>query len=434
VAVLAWRLAADVAAERGLPPGRSRVFALGVGLTAGVYLPLVLHSALPDSTMPFAALVLTACLLIARIARDGRVRRTDGRLLGLGVVLGLAAWTRNEAAWLALAWVAVAWRSLRMERRERAAAIAVSAAVAVLVFAPWAIRDWLVFGNPFPGQAVTNAFSLDGRDIFAWSQQPTLARYLAAGAGRLAELRVTGLLHNLLQVLLYLGIPISVIGLVALPWAARVRALRPLLIFSVATFLVTSLLFPVATTWGTFLHGAGAVHVLLIVSCLLALDAAIVRIGRFRGWTRPVAWLGPALTVFGGALFTLALLPGFGAAARDRDAHYEALSARLASAGVTLTPDRRYITNNPIWLAETAGVPALALPDEPPAAVLDLARFPGFAPVGLVIVEGEEFRYWPSSIDAGGPDAECFREIELPPPDGTTDPLAETRVFQVVCG
>ena len=42
LAVLAWRLAADVAAERGLPAGRARTLAVGTGLTAAVYLPLVL--------------------------------------------------------------------------------------------------------------------------------------------------------------------------------------------------------------------------------------------------------------------------------------------------------------------------------------------------------------------------------------------------------
>ena len=42
VAVLAWRLAADVAAERHLSAGRARSVALGTGLTAGVFLPLVL--------------------------------------------------------------------------------------------------------------------------------------------------------------------------------------------------------------------------------------------------------------------------------------------------------------------------------------------------------------------------------------------------------
>ena len=118
MAVLAWRLAADVAEERGLPPGRARTFALGAGLTAAVYLPLVLHSALPDSTMPFAALALAACLLMTRIARDrrGPSRRTRA-CVTLGVLLGLAAWTRNEAVWLALAWVA-----RRLDRPSRSPA------------------------------------------------------------------------------------------------------------------------------------------------------------------------------------------------------------------------------------------------------------------------------------------------------------------------
>jgi hypothetical protein len=53
VPVLAWRLAADVAEERGLSRERSLTLAIGTGLTCAVYLPLLLHSALPDSTMPF---------------------------------------------------------------------------------------------------------------------------------------------------------------------------------------------------------------------------------------------------------------------------------------------------------------------------------------------------------------------------------------------
>src|SRR6187455_1040817 len=51
LSVLAWRLAADVAAERGLPAGRARTLAMGTGLASAVYLPLVLHAALPDSTV-----------------------------------------------------------------------------------------------------------------------------------------------------------------------------------------------------------------------------------------------------------------------------------------------------------------------------------------------------------------------------------------------
>ena len=82
VPVLAWRLAADVAEERGLAPGRARTLALGTGLTAVVFLPLVLFGALPDSTMPFATFALAARLLMTRILRTPPRRREPSATRG----------------------------------------------------------------------------------------------------------------------------------------------------------------------------------------------------------------------------------------------------------------------------------------------------------------------------------------------------------------
>ena len=185
VAVLAWRLAADVAVERRLPLGRARTLAVGTGLSAAVFLPLVLHSVLPDSTMLFGAIVLAACLLGARILRSPaevsagsrglrvRLGLDDGRVIALGILLGLAALTRNEAIWLALAWVVVVWVAGGagglggaggiggLSRRRPAGLVAGAAIPAIIIFLPWAVRDWLAFGSPFPGQALTNALSLE---------------------------------------------------------------------------------------------------------------------------------------------------------------------------------------------------------------------------------------------------------------------------------
>ena len=208
------------------------------------------------------------------------------------------------------------------------------------MFAPWAARDWAVFGNPLPGQAATNALSVTGFDIFAWNDPPTLARYLGVGAGGLLEMRSTGLAHNLLNVLLFLGIPVSLLGLVALPWQGRDRALRPVVLVAVLTFLATSLLFPVATTWGTFLHASAPADVLLIISALGALDAGLAALGRRMGWTRPIAWLGPLLAVFGSALFSVALLPAFGAGARRRSARTRCWRARWPRSGRRSTARR----------------------------------------------------------------------------------------------
>ena len=436
VPVLAWRLAADVAQERGLPHGRASTLAVGSGLTAAVYLPLILHSALPDSTMPFAALALGACLLMTRIARDPRgARLADPRVIGLGVLIGLAALTRNEALWIGLVWAVIAVRLGGLDGAARLRLIGVAGVVAVLVFAPWAWRDWTVFGSPLPGQAATNALSVTGFDIFAWNDPPTLARYLAVGPARLVEMRVEGVAHNLFSVLLLPGLPLSIIGLLALPWQGRDAALRPVLLLSVITFLFTSLVFPVATTWGTFLHAAGPAHVLLIVSALLALDAGIARLGARLGWTRPVAWLGALLGVFGSALFSIALLPSFGEGSRSTAALYEELGRRMAVAGHPLDATAGpVITNFPIWLAESQRIPALALPDESPADVLDLAHDPAFPGTHLLVVVGDSHGRWPAVLDSSTEGADCFREIDLGAPAADrVDPLADVRAFEVVC-
>ena len=434
VPVLAWRLGADAAAERRLSLSRTRVLALGAGLTSSVYLPLVLHSALPDSTMPFAALALAACLLMPRILRDaGRVRLTSPKVIALGVLIGLAALTRNEAAFLGLAWLVAVWRTPVLERSRKLALVAMPAAVALAIFIPWMVRDWLVFGNPLPGQALSNALSVTGFDIFAWNDPPTMARYLAEGPQRLLLMRAEGIYHNLFTVLLLPGIPAAFLGLLALPWFIRLRAMLPLVVLSITTFLVTSLLFPVSTTWGTYLHAAGPAHVLLIVCALLALDAAIERVGKIRGWTRPVAWLGGALTIFGSLLFMAALMPSFGGLSVGLAQRYQALAEQMEAAGLPLEDQGPIITNFPIWLSESTGARALALPAESPADVLDLANT--FTGTRLLILHGDEHGDWPAVLDTTVPGADCFDEIDIGTP---ADPklaraLGNTRVYRLVC-
>jgi hypothetical protein len=115
VAVLAWRLGADAAAEMRLPVGRARTLGMGTGAVASLLGPLVMYGALPDSTALFAVLALSACLLMTRIASrcgSGEKAIPNRQLVALGVLLGVAALTRSEAIWLGLAWLAIVWRGL----------------------------------------------------------------------------------------------------------------------------------------------------------------------------------------------------------------------------------------------------------------------------------------------------------------------------------
>jgi hypothetical protein len=509
VAALGWRMAADVATELRLPPGRARTLAAGTGLVCAVLGPLVVYGALPDSTALFAALSLAGCLLMNRIrartpqgslpAERGRlsagspgddrtspsgpsfahrsnraVRRLAGlfdrRLVALGLIIGLAGLTRSEAVWLVLAWALMGWfwvgpraeaaaQSLpraeaadgptpsparasarparapaRPSRAERLRLVAVPALVALLVFAPWAIRDWLTFGTPLPGQTLANALSIRPTDIYAYQDQPTLARYLAQGPVELIWLRVEGIAHNLFAVLIVPGFPIGLIGLLVLPRFGRLVSLRPLVLTATLTFLVASLVFPVSTTWGTFLHAAGAIYVLLTICCLLALDALIAWVHRIRHWWRPVAWLGPTLATAVAVPLMLVSVGSLNRTAAEMRDRYDALPAALERAGMPLARNQPVVTDNPIWLAETAHVTAIALPEESPDAVVALADRFG---ARLLVVEVDDEREWPAILARGGPGARCFEEVPLVAganeTPGEIAALTRIRAFRIVC-
>jgi hypothetical protein len=429
IPVLAWRIGADLAGERGLPSGRARTLGLGSGLVSAVALPLVLPSALLDSTVPFGVAALAACLLGSRLLREPRAAGVrDPRLLGLGLALGLAALARNEAIWVALAWAALALAAPGASRAVRARLVLVPAAVALAVVAPWLVRQAFTFGSPLPGQAITNAWSITGFEIFAWKQPATLAGYLAAGPAAWLGDRLGGFSHNLVNVLGLPGMPIAAVGLAALPWAVRSRTLRLLVASSLATFAITTLAFPVQTTWGTYLHAAAPAHVLLIVCGLAALDTGLARVGRRRAWTRPVAWLGPLFAGAGALLFLGLGIPSYGANAAGTGARYAALAGRFAALGDPLDPAVPVISNHPIWVAEANRVRALALPDEPVSSVLEIARVFG---ARYVVLDGGSGG-WPARLSTD-PEARCLAPIVLPPATGDSTSTTDFAVYRVAC-
>jgi hypothetical protein len=174
--------------------------------------------------------------------------------------------------------------------------------------------------------------------------------------------------------------------------------------------------------------------VLLVIGGVVALDACIAAIGRLRHWTHPVAWLGPAFAIAALAPLCGVSLTNLKLQADEAKVRYQLLPAAMASAGVPLDGTHPVITDTPIWLAETAGVPTLSLPEESPEAVLALADHFG---ARLLVVRSGTERDWPDILLRGGPASKCFQEVPLTdnsgnkPEKGT--PLFIIRVFRIVC-
>lgn len=422
-APLIWAISRDATEELALPAGRARAVDLGSGSLGALLGIFLMQGVTPDSAAPFTALALLAAWLMPRALRPGP--GGDAWRIALGLALGLAYLTRQEAVYLGLAYLVSAWTQ-RRGPVSLTRALVVPATIAVVVVAPWLVRQALTFERPTFGQALENAWLLRTQEVFAWAERPALARYLAAGPAHLLALRVDGFAHNLLDVLIVPSFPAGLLGLLSLgaqPRLARLAALRPLLVSSALIFFVTTLVFPVSSLWGTFLHAAGPVLAVLAIATLLGLDALVARLRRARRWRRENAWLAPFAAVTLAvpvALLEVALLRG----QADATAQRQAAIASVAPSWGVAPGQATVIGNHPVWLSEGLGVHALALPDEPPTAILDLA---GAFGATVVIVEGSAGERYPAGFApaAGELAAACFRELP--------DAPAGVRAFRIVC-
>lgn len=318
--------------------------------------------------------------------------------------MGLAYLARLEAVYLALAFLLLAaprWRLL----------LPVIAG-GLLVALPWLIRNAVAFGTVFPGMALDIAFFARNEDLFAYLHRQSLLTFLAQGPDVILGNIGRALSHNLVTVLLIRAAPVALTGLVAVVWLWRKRSLRPtalgaLHLSGALTYLAVSVVFPVATLWGTFEHASGPLLAGLTVSAVLGADALVARIRELRGWQRSNAWLAPV------ALLALSLPIAFlqtaplGELARSQANRLENLARAVAE-----QPDlpARMISDHPVWLAEATGLAGLALPDEPPENV---ARLAAALDAPYVVLLEQRGRY-PEAFRT--PEAEaCFEERPLGP-------------------
>jgi hypothetical protein len=449
IAPLAWAVSRAAARVGGLDARRVAAAALAAGILAACLGPLVLGAAVPDSYTPFTVFTVAAALLVPRAlgVAGGSAEAIDRRLspgteatpslaagFGLGLALGLAYLSRQEAVWMGLTvLLMLAWARRRRpaSTRLRASLLALWPIVVggLLVVTPWLLRNLDAFGSAFPGQAVENMFLVRNEDIFAFLDRPNAARYLDQGLATVATNPLAAAWSSVFEVLLLAAFPVGLAGLLSVIGLRRSPALREpgltsLLVSGAITFGTTVLLFPVATRWGTFLHASGPLLVALIVTAVLGTDALMARISTLRGWQRPNVILGPIALLVVAALLGALQLGLLSRQAGERQRQVEAVVATLSEVAAELGVDipSAVITDHPMWLADALGRDALALPDEEVASIMRLSHT--FAAPWVVIVDGRG-RHPAALLD------EDARECLLDDPQPLAVPGAEAWLFRL---
>ena len=408
VAVLARR----TARSSGRDDHDADVVALIAATLVAITQPLVTGSITSDSQALFGVTVVGGVLAVEWALGTGRPRD----LVVAGLVLGASMLTRNETLYLLVAVAVVAVASTPGARGERLSRAALLVAVPAACYAPWALRQWITFGTPFPAQTAANAFSVSPNDIFGWSAPPpSLSTYLAIGPAALIEQRVTAFGHNLIDVLLLPAVPWSFVGLAGAVVLWRARPVRLLLATSVAIFLADTMVFPVSTLYGTFLHGSAPVLALMAIGAAEVAVRAARWAMRWRGGAELAAFV--AVVVAGWSLLGTSFgVADYAAWANAVPVRYQALADALATAGVS---DGVVIATHPSWVWREAGYAAAVLPDEDATSVLSLAAY---YHATAVVVDGLDGP-WPEAASA----THCLVPIALPP---EASPLT---AFAVAC-
>jgi 4-amino-4-deoxy-L-arabinose transferase-like glycosyltransferase len=404
LAPLAWLVARDAARRLELPDNRQRYVALGAGLVAAVAGPFVLTAAIPDSTLPFTVLAVAACVVMPTA-----VKGNTNAVLAVGLLLGLAYLTRMEAIYLGVVFVGLAWLS-GVRGRSLAGRIGAVAVVGGLVVAPWWLRNVAVFGTPMPGQLADNAFMTANEQIFNYLSRPTLADFVAQGPATIAAHIGQALWHDFVDVLLLPGnfVVAGALLTIVVGWrrwrALAGSALAALLAYGAIAFVVTSVVFPVATLWGTFEHAAGPLLVGFAVLAVIGGDALVARIRGWRAWPRPNAGMAPAaLTAVVLAMAVLQVVLA-GVQARARQVQISGVAAAVRDVAAS---DDALISDRPLWLGAALNVPTLALPRDGSAAVAQVAQ--RFGADLVVMVDGDDGA-------TGAVEGPCFEKLPVVAP------------------
>jgi hypothetical protein len=396
IAPLAWAVTREAGAMDALGARRTGAAAIGAGILAALLGPWLVATAGPHSTVPFAVLGTLDALLIARLLRSGEpgTGHPSARAgLVLGLALGLTYLARQEVIWIGLTLLLLATpRILRAASvgRVRTAARLLGPVVigGLLLVVPWLVRQQLTFGGNAAGQVVDNLLLVRNEQIFALHDTPTLEGFLAQGVGGIVGNVARALASQATDTLVLGAFPVGIVGAISILGMRRRRSLRSasalavLLLSGAITFLATALLFPVATLWGTFQHASGPLLVGLIVAAVLGVDAVMTRLSTARGWDPVNVIVGPAALIALTLPVTLIQLASVRGSALDMERRIEAVAVALETAAVaTADPDADrtapLMSDHPMSLAWVLNRPVLVLPDDPPAALGELARVTG---------------------------------------------------------
>lgn len=211
----------------------------------------------PDNFTPFAVISLL-CL----IATWAGLYRNDRWLLAAGALAGLGFLSRSDGILLLVAlgisFLLRRWQKVREgEIRPRWGLIISGMLVALVVVAPWLVRNWATFGSPISPNSSKVIYLRSYTELFSYSLPLGQDYYFSWGFGNILGSKLNAATLNILILTvqgLFLAAPLFLIGIF---FVIKNRVYLPFLVYLVVLYLTMTLIFTEIGVHGTLFHSAG---------------------------------------------------------------------------------------------------------------------------------------------------------------------------------
>lgn len=337
------------------------------------------------STFVLFAWVGGGFLLLLALAQE---KQRLGLWLLSGFLAGLGHLARADGVLLlpvaGLVWLWW-WRERRPPPARAIGAGALVVAGYLVVMAPWFWRSYQVTGALLSTVGTQTIFLTEYNDVFAYGREFDLAHYLAWGWENIVRSKLEAIWLGLQTFVAVTGLTaftfFLLVGWLAL-WRRRPsrRFLLPATLYAVVLYATMTLVFTFPGGHGSLLHSSSALWPWSMALVPAGLAASIDWIAaRRRSW-RP----RQARRIFAVAFVVMAYAITFAVAGGQPLRQEEAAAYRQIAP--QLPADAVVITGDPPGFYYHTGIRAIALPNEDPPVLLELARRYG---AGYLLLDGD---------------------------------------------
>ena len=338
------------------------------------------------TTFALFGLLAGGCLLALALAHS-HSRRAHGYWFLAGLSAGLAHLTRADGVlllgiggaiwiWPALFSSAPSDATSFTQRlrflRGRLPALLLFVAGYLLPVAPWLWRNWRLTGAPLSGGGAETIFLTTYNDLFAYERSFDLQSYLAWGWWNIVRSKLEALWLAVQTFVAVTGLTaftfFAVVGWVHASRREAARFLRPVTLYTLALFAVMSLVFTFPGQRGSLLHSSTAIWPWSMALVPLGISLTVHWIAARRAAWRPHTASRLFAAVFLFMVYLITLIVAGGQPLRQEEA------AIYRAVGRQLGPDAVVMVGDPASFHYHTGLPALVVPNEPPAITLNAAR------------------------------------------------------------